>query len=172
MTYVVTLLGVLGVCVVLFAAAVVAVRDEPVLVPAERDRADVLPASGPLYAGDLHRVRFAMALRGYRMDEVDEVLDRAADELRARDERVRVLEGELARERAGGDAPDEEPDREQLPDVEVLPGAAPPEPVPFPSPVRTDEPVRLPSAPDADPDAAPTAAPVHVPTAPSPTPGR
>ena len=47
MDCVVVLLGVLGVCLALFAAAVVAVRDDDLLVPAERDRADLgLPDIG------------------------------------------------------------------------------------------------------------------------------
>jgi len=44
-----------------------------------------LPADRPLSADDLLDVRFSTALRGYRMDEVDELLDRLSEELRARD---------------------------------------------------------------------------------------
>ena len=56
------------------------------------DRPDVtVPATGPLRAEDLRRVRFPIALRGYRMSEVDALLDRLAqqDEERGddRDER-------------------------------------------------------------------------------------
>ena len=46
------------------------------------DRPDaVVPAAGPLRAEDLRRVRFSIALRGYRMSEVDALLDRLAAEL-------------------------------------------------------------------------------------------
>jgi DivIVA domain-containing protein len=50
------------------------------------DRPDsVVQADGPLTAGDLRRVRFSTAFRGYRMAEVDALLDRLADELESRD---------------------------------------------------------------------------------------
>lgn len=45
------------------------------------DRPDaVVPADGPLGADDLRRVRFSLAFRGYRMSEVDALLDRLAAE--------------------------------------------------------------------------------------------
>jgi DivIVA domain-containing protein len=45
------------------------------------DRPDALvPAEGPLTGADLRRVRFSIALRGYRMSEVDALLDRLATE--------------------------------------------------------------------------------------------
>jgi DivIVA domain-containing protein len=40
-----------------------------------------LPPTGPIRASDLRRVRFSLAFRGYRMSEVDEVLDRLASQL-------------------------------------------------------------------------------------------
>jgi len=50
------------------------------------DRPDALvPADRPLRSEDLRRVRFSVALRGYRMDEVDALVDRLAEELRARE---------------------------------------------------------------------------------------
>ncbi|GAA4700182.1 DivIVA domain-containing protein [Nocardioides nanhaiensis] len=52
------------------------------LAPAHDDRPDALvPAEGPLGSTDLRRVRFSLALRGYRMSEVDALLDRLADQL-------------------------------------------------------------------------------------------
>lgn len=92
----VTVLGVLGALVLLMGTAFVATRsDGAVLQPAERDRADTgLPESG-LLADDLRRVRFGMVLRGYRMDEVDAVLDRAAEQLAREQQRVRDLEAQL-----------------------------------------------------------------------------
>lgn len=48
------------------------------------DRPDALvPRTGPLAAADLRRVRFSLAFRGYRMSEVDALLDRLADQLEA-----------------------------------------------------------------------------------------
>jgi len=45
------------------------------------DRPDSrVQADGPLTAQDLRRVRFSTALRGYRMSEVDALLDRLAAE--------------------------------------------------------------------------------------------
>ncbi len=40
-----------------------------------------MPVDGPLTPQDLRRVRFSTALRGYRMSEVDALLDRLASEL-------------------------------------------------------------------------------------------
>lgn len=46
------------------------------------DRPDLdLPASGPVRSVDLRRVRFSLAFRGYRMSEVDSLLDRLATQL-------------------------------------------------------------------------------------------
>ena len=48
------------------------------------DRPDAtVPADGPLSAADLRSVRFSLALRGYRMSEVDALLDRLAREREA-----------------------------------------------------------------------------------------
>lgn len=45
---------------------------------------------------DLEELRFDAALRGYRMDQVDEVLDRLVGELRRRDEEIAALREDLA----------------------------------------------------------------------------
>lgn len=88
----VTLLGVLGVVAVLFATAVLVTRGDPLLAPAEPERADLrLPDRG-VTPDDVRAVRFSLALRGYRMSEVDAVLARLADELAARDARLAALE--------------------------------------------------------------------------------
>jgi len=51
------------------------------LAPVFDDRPDALvPDDGPLTAPDLRRVRFSLAFRGYRMSEVDALLDRLAQE--------------------------------------------------------------------------------------------
>lgn len=55
----------------------------PVLLPAEASPADV------------DRVRFALGLRGYRMDQVDQVLDELRDQLAARDREIERLRAEL-----------------------------------------------------------------------------
>jgi DivIVA domain-containing protein len=54
------------------------------MAPAYDDRPDVLvPRDGNLGAEDLRRVRFSLAFRGYRMSEVDALLDRLASEREA-----------------------------------------------------------------------------------------
>jgi DivIVA domain-containing protein len=52
--------------------------------PAYGDSPDALvPADGPVTADDLRRVRFPLAFRGYRMAEVDALLERLAEEREA-----------------------------------------------------------------------------------------
>lgn len=80
-----TVLALLGVVAVLGVAAAVATRDDALLRPAPPDRADVELPARPLRPDDVTGVRFGMALRGYRMSEVDRVLDRLAAELADRD---------------------------------------------------------------------------------------
>jgi DivIVA domain-containing protein len=46
---------------------------------------------GRVGVADLEQVRFSPALRGYRMDEVDDVLDRLTEELQLRDEEIAQL---------------------------------------------------------------------------------
>jgi DivIVA domain-containing protein len=53
--------------------------------PAYDDRPDLaLPADRPLGPQDLRTVRFPLAVRGYRMSDVDALLARLATELEAR----------------------------------------------------------------------------------------
>jgi DivIVA domain-containing protein len=40
----------------------------------------LVPVDGPVTADDLRRIRFPVAFRGYRMAEVDALLDRLAEE--------------------------------------------------------------------------------------------
>lgn len=62
-------------------AAVAAGRGEP-MARAYDDRPDALiPADRPITAADLRKVRFSVALRGYRMSEVDALLTRLGAEL-------------------------------------------------------------------------------------------
>lgn len=89
-----TVLEVLAVLVVLFGAAVVATREGPILRDAHRDAPDLSLPVGPLQPADVGEVRFAMALRGYRMQEVDVVLARLACELATRDARIAALLGD------------------------------------------------------------------------------
>lgn len=61
----------------------------PVLLPAEAEPADV------------DRLRFAIGLRGYRMDQVDQVLDDLRDQLATKDRKIAELGAELGRRRQG-----------------------------------------------------------------------
>jgi DivIVA domain-containing protein len=67
-------------------AVVAAGRGAP-LAEVYDDRPDAsVPVGRPLEADDLRRVRFSLAFRGYRMSEVDALLDRLAGELEGRGE--------------------------------------------------------------------------------------
>lgn len=69
------------VVLVLGGVAVVAAGKGTPLAEEYDDRPDApVPADRPLGADDLRRVRFSIALRGYRMSEVDALLARLADE--------------------------------------------------------------------------------------------
>jgi DivIVA domain-containing protein len=67
------------------------------LPDAEPDRLDdPLPFDRPVSPADVVAVRLPLGARGYRMAEVDEVLDRLAAELAERDARITELEAALA----------------------------------------------------------------------------
>lgn len=73
------------------AVAVVASGRGGAMAETFDDRPDSrVPADGRLTAVDLRRVRFSTAFRGYRMSEVDTLLDRLSAELEARDRESRV----------------------------------------------------------------------------------
>lgn len=55
-----------------------------------------LPADRPLVRSDLDALRLPLGVRGYRMEEVDDVLDRLGAELSERDARIAELEAGLA----------------------------------------------------------------------------
>ncbi|WP_432496604.1 DivIVA domain-containing protein [Kineococcus auxinigenes] len=82
---------VLLVLVLLAVGAVAAVatgRVSGALGPATGTRPFRGLPEGPVLAADVDEVRFSTALRGYRMDEVDAVLDRLREEIRERDEEL------------------------------------------------------------------------------------
>lgn len=71
---------------IMAVTAVVAAGRGGTMAEAYDDRPDArVPAEGPLTVTDLEEVRFTTALRGYRMSEVDALLDRLAGELRERE---------------------------------------------------------------------------------------
>ena len=71
-------------------AVVAAGRGTP-MAPAYDDRPDaIVPGDRELESDDLRRVTFSLAFRGYRMSEVDALLDRLAREMETRDAEERV----------------------------------------------------------------------------------
>ncbi|EKX67730.1 DivIVA domain-containing protein [Streptomyces ipomoeae] len=57
---------------------------------------DPLPADRPVNRADIDALRFPLALRGYRMTDVDDALGRLGAELAERDARIADLESALA----------------------------------------------------------------------------
>ncbi|MFI7384312.1 DivIVA domain-containing protein [Streptomyces sp. NPDC049813] len=68
-----------------------ALRDEPAQFYAEP-----LPQDRPVARGDVEELRLPTAVRGYRMAEVDDALNRLGAELAERDARIAELESALA----------------------------------------------------------------------------
>ncbi|MEU8568297.1 DivIVA domain-containing protein [Streptomyces pathocidini] len=112
------------VAVVAAVTLVVVGGDDGVALPeALPDRLeDPLPADRPVGRADVEALRLPMAVRGYRMAEVDEALDRLGTELAERDARIEELEAALAG--AGASAPE----APRLPDEHDGPGGEPGDP--------------------------------------------
>ncbi|MBP0449476.1 MULTISPECIES: DivIVA domain-containing protein [unclassified Kitasatospora] len=88
---------VVAMAVVVGGAALVALGGGGSLPEAVQDRiAARLPQDRPLSQDDVDGIRLPMAVRGYRMDEVDDVLDRLGAELAYRDARIAELEAVAA----------------------------------------------------------------------------
>ena len=78
---------------VVAAVALAVLGDGGALRDSGTDRLeDRLPADRPLVRGDIDAVRLPTAVRGYRMLDVDEVLDRLGAELAERDAYIADLE--------------------------------------------------------------------------------
>lgn len=76
---------------VAFGVAVVATGRVEGLAAAPQDILRPVLPEGRVAAADVHDLRFALGLRGYRMDQVDAVLDRLATEIADRDEELARL---------------------------------------------------------------------------------
>ncbi len=89
---------VVGLVVVCFVAALLLglVRGGGMGAPTSTMRHEPLP-DGPLTDGDLDGLAFDVTARGYRMSEVDAVVDRLRRELREKDEQIAVLRRDVAR---------------------------------------------------------------------------
>jgi DivIVA domain-containing protein len=109
--------GVLVVSGVLFLGASVLLGRGETQPPAELDRSPVeLPEDRPVDADDVRALRISVALRGYRMTEVDWLLEQFAETLDQRDEQIAALRARLCEreappadpQKAGHDTDDDE----------------------------------------------------------------
>jgi DivIVA domain-containing protein len=101
---------------VVAAVAMAVLGDGGALKDAEPERLDDrLPPDRPLIRSDIDAVRLPVAVRGYRMLDVDEVLDRLGAELAERDARIAELESSLAGVRAAHGATLMKDDDQDLP---------------------------------------------------------
>ncbi|MGC4832874.1 DivIVA domain-containing protein [Micromonospora vinacea] len=92
----------LTVAAVVFGVTVLVSGRDPGLAPAEPDsQAVALPGTRPLRESDVAAVRFDTGLRGYRMDQVDQALRRAAYDIGYKSELIGVLESEVIALREG-----------------------------------------------------------------------
>jgi hypothetical protein len=86
---------------VVAAVALAVLGDGGGLRDVEPDRLDDrLPGDRPVERADIDHLRLPVAVRGYRMVDVDEILDRLGAELAERDARISELEAERAGHRA------------------------------------------------------------------------
>ncbi len=83
---------VVAIGIVLATVLVAGGRGDGLSAPDVARRRTPLPSDRPLVADDVESVRLGVGFRGYRMDEVDELLDRVVLELAARDDRIAELE--------------------------------------------------------------------------------
>lgn len=90
---------VVAAAVVLFAVAALAAGRGGSLADPVQDRVEPRLPERPLEPGDVEDLRFAVVVRGYRMDQVDAVLARLGTELARRDERIAGLSAQLAHDR-------------------------------------------------------------------------
>lgn len=96
----------LAVVVAAVTLAVVGGGESGVLPEAAPERfQDPLPQDRPVNRADVETLRFPVAVRGYRMSDVDDALGRLGAELSERDARIADLEAALAGARAATSPP-------------------------------------------------------------------
>jgi DivIVA domain-containing protein len=92
----------LTVAAIVFGVTVMLSGGDPGLTPVEPDgRALPLPGDRPLGEEDVVTARFDTAVRGYRMAQVDQALQRAAYDIGYKGELIGVLEAEVVALREG-----------------------------------------------------------------------
>jgi DivIVA domain-containing protein len=128
-------IGVLLVGGLLFLGASLLLGRGETQPPAELDRSPVeLPDDRPVLGDDIRALRLSAALRGYRMTEVDWLIDQFALVLDERDAEIAALEARL---HPDADAAPKE--AAEGPDGERPGGEPPPEPTPEPVPESVPE---------------------------------
>ncbi len=89
MTIVFVLLALAAVALIaVLAAGRIGQLNDPIV---DRYRAD--PPNAPLSSEDVSQLRFGTAFRGYRMDEVDDILGRLSESLRIREAQLAAATG-------------------------------------------------------------------------------
>jgi DivIVA domain-containing protein len=102
--FVLSVLGILAVAALLFLGASLLLGRGETQPPADLDRSPVeLPDDRPVTGDDVRALRMSVAVRGYRMSEVDWLLEQFAQAIDERDAELIALRAHL-RERAKQDA--------------------------------------------------------------------
>jgi DivIVA domain-containing protein len=123
LAFVAFVVGVLVVGGLLFLGASLLLGRAETQPPAELDRSPVeLPDDRPVTADDVRALRISTVFRGYRMTEVDWLIDQFALVLEDRDAEIAALTEQLA-ERAPVPRPEEKDDDTAPPDDEEQPRA-------------------------------------------------
>ena len=109
--FLVFVVGVLVVAVLLFLGASVLMGRGETQPPAELDRSPVeLPDDRAVTGDDIRDLRISVAARGYRMTEVDWLLEQFADALDERDAEIASLRARLAeQQQAASTSPETTP---------------------------------------------------------------
>jgi DivIVA domain-containing protein len=103
--FLVFVVGVLVVGVLLFVGGALLMGRGETQPPAELDRSPVeLPDDRPVRGDDVRDLRISVAARGYRMTEVDWLLEQFADALDERDAEIASLRGRLNEQHDAGAA--------------------------------------------------------------------
>jgi DivIVA domain-containing protein len=126
LSFVAFVVGVLVIGALLFLGASLLLGRGETRPPAEQDRSPVaLPGDRPVTGDDVRALQLSVNVRGYRMTEVDWLLDQFAAVLEERDEEIATLRAQLhpvpasapkdeqgpATDDAAAPADDEEPPR-------------------------------------------------------------
>lgn len=127
----VVIVAALGVAAVAAAGGFGGMAKEPVRDVYRQD----LPDDRQLAAADVNGLRFGTALRGYAMDQVDDILDRLAREIGERDELIARL-----RATQSADAEAEAESQSEYRSEYAEPVGAEPAPRSWAAPTFTDEP--------------------------------